>query len=79
MIWIHTQDDELFEVNGFSFSKYNNKVNIFGFNTANSNEDMFFICGSYSSIEKAKKVIIMIKSDILKSRPIFKMPKDEEV
>lgn len=93
-MWIRSQDKKYFiEVNAFEIKGIGNVFYIIGYHTENSNDDIYWYLGNYSSEEKAMKVLNMI--DSFKNEPLqiekiqsvyihcyektFQMPQNNEV
>lgn len=90
-MWIRSQDKIYFiEVNAFEIKGNGNLYYVIGYHTENSNDDIYWYLGNYSSEEKAIKVLDMIqeaiqygtivkkteKFDVCRET-VFEMPQDE--
>lgn len=61
-MWIRSQDKKYFiEVNAFEIKRIGNVYFVIGYHTENSNDDIYWYFGNYSSEEKAIKVLDMIQ------------------
>lgn len=61
-MWIRSQDKKYFiEVNAFEIKRIGNVYFVIGYHTENSNDDLYWFLGDYSSEEKAMKVLDMIQ------------------
>lgn len=61
-MWIRSQDKNYFiEVNAFEIKRTGNVYFVIGYHTENSNDDIYWHFGNYSSEEKAIKVLDMIQ------------------
>lgn len=92
-MWIRSQDKKYFiEVNAFEIKRTGNVYFVIGYHTENSNDDIYWYFGNYSSEEKAIKVLDMIQEKImhgnrlikkdkydLRIDAVFEMPKEDEV
>ncbi len=67
-IWVRSQNIEdeegLLELNGFNKYLNDGVYEVIGFDTANSNSDIYYLLGSYSTKEKASKVLGMLQDAI---------------
>lgn len=62
-MWVRSQDKKYFiEVNAFEIKIIGNAYCVIGYHTENSNDDIYWYFGNYSSEEKAIKVLDMIQN-----------------
>lgn len=94
-IWIRSQNKEtLVKIDCINvYKNLNLKYVVSGFNSSNSNDDIYWNLGTYSTYEKALKILDMIQQKIIEidktrflgmtetvyKKCVFEMPKDEEV
>lgn len=75
-MWIRSQNKRLvIEVNAFTVLFEKGKYCLIGYDTSNSNIELYWYLGKYSSEEKAIKVLDMI--DSFKNEPIYNIVDSE--
>jgi len=78
-VWIRSQNKKTLVVCSAFHSNSDNQI--VGFDNSNANEDLFDYLGSYSTKEKALKVLDMIQKHIEDNiyNNVFQMPQDDEI